>query len=64
MGLNGNTPMSPSTSIWLEILLKLDEVEEIMLQVSTLATSAKSDGDKRVKVLINEGSLKRPTPIL
>ena len=64
MGLNNITSILLSTSTWLVILLKSDEVEEIMLQVSTLATSAKSDGDGRVKVPIREGSLKRPTPTL
>ena len=35
-----------------------------MLQASTLATSAKLDGDGSVKVAIREGSLKRPSPTI
>jgi len=46
----------------LEIFVKSDDVEEIMLQVSTLATSTKPNGDERVKVPFREGSLRRPTP--
>ena len=64
MGLSGITLVLLSTSESLVILLKSDEVEEIMLQVSTRVTSAKSDGDNSVKVPIREGSLKIPTPTL
>jgi len=45
MQISGITLVLLSTSELLVILLKSDDVEEIMLQVSTLATSAKSDGD-------------------
>ena len=39
-------------------------MEDIILQVPTLATSAKFVGGGRVKVPINVGSFSRPTPIL
>lgn len=64
MGLSSITSVLLSSLELLVILLKSEEVEEIMLQVSTLATSTKSDGDGSVKVPIREGSLKRPSPTL
>ena len=55
--------MSPNltTSKSLGIFLKLDEVEDIMLQVSIFAISADVAGDGNEKVPIREGSLKSPT---
>ena len=53
-----------STSKLLVIFLKSDELEDIMLQVSTFSTSAKFDGGGSEKVAIREESLKRPTPTL
>ena len=50
-----------STSELLEIFHESDEVEDIMLQVSTFATSAICDYDISEKVPIREESLKRPT---
>ena len=64
MGLSGITLVLLSILELLVILLKLDKREEIMLQVSTLATSAKSYGDSSIKVHIREQYLKRPTPTL
>jgi len=64
MAFKNITSILLSTSTLLVILLKSDELEEIMLQVSTLPTSTKSDCDGRVKVPIGEGSLKITTPTL
>ena len=61
IGLSGMISLLLSTSKILVIFLKSDEVEDIMLQVSTFATSAKFDGDDSEKVPIREESLKRPT---
>lgn len=61
MGIIGITSILLSTSGLSVILLKSNEVEEIMLQVSTLSTSSKLDGDGNIKVPISEGSLTRPT---
>ena len=61
-GLTGMVSLCISTSILLEIFHESDEVEDIMLQVSTFVTSAICDGDTSEKVLIREESLKRPTP--
>ena len=57
MGLNDIMSILLYASTLLVILLKSDEVEEIMLQVSNLSTSTKSDGDGRVKLPIREGYL-------
>lgn len=52
-----------STSELLEIFHESDEVDDIMLQVSTFATSDVCDGDGSEKVPIREEYLKRPSPM-
>ena len=61
MGLSGMVSLCISSLELLGIFHELDEVEDIMLQVSTFATFAIFYGDNNEKVLIREGYLKRPT---
>ena len=62
MGLSVMVSLRISTSKLLEIFYELDEVEDIMLQVSTFVNSDICDGDGGEKVPIREEYLKRPTP--
>ena len=63
IGLSSMISKLLSTSKLLVIFLKSDEVEDIILHVSTFANSAKFDGGGIEKVPIREESLKRPTPM-
>jgi len=58
MGLSGMISLCISSSKLLEIFHESDDVEDIMLQVSTFSTSSIYDGDGSEKVSIREGSLK------
>ena len=62
IGLSGMDSLHILTLELLEIFHESDEVEDIMLQVSTFATSSIYDGDSSEKVTIREEYLKRPTP--
>jgi len=61
IGLRGMVLLCISTPELLEVFHESDEVENIMLHVSTFGTSTVCEGDDCEKVPIREEYLKRPT---